>query len=443
MSLPKMTAAVDNISKLDTRPNAVNGLTADELKAKFDKAPEAIKEFLNNVLIPALDGAITLSALGAVPNTRKVNGKALNKDIELQAPDITYQGAVGGSEVHTVDTALDAVIAAISAGLKTTASDVQYQGIVGGVQVIDVSDALDELTLLAEGAVPKTRKVAGKALDADITIMAEDIPAFGPDQLKKTTQYLLDELAIGISNAVPKTRMVAGKTLDKDIALAAEDVRYSKTVGGVTIEGTVKTELNSLNAEMGGKVPTTRRVNGKPLTADVALTAVDVQYQGIVGGVQAGDVGEAIGILAAGVPLDMADDFAASGAASVQAWATMAKADDPALYRVPAGRYAVPDAAGEYSRIVTITDIPGTSARSVWVQECDPQFCYITRYTSAGPGDSPTEAFYLSNEERRLSLGGSNCLLPDYGSADNGKFLRIANGLPQWQTLTNVAEVGA
>ena len=279
---------------------------------------------------------------GLVKDTRTINGKALNKDIELQAPDITYQGAVGGSELHTVGAALDAVIAAISAGLKTTAPNVQYQGMVGGVQVTDVSDALDELTLLAEDAVPKTRKV-----------------------------------------------------------------------------------------------------NGKPLTADVALTAVDVQYQGMVGGVQAGDVGEAIGILAAGVPLDMADDFAASGAASVQAWATMAKAGDPALYRVPAGRYAVPDATDEYSRIVTVTDIPGTSARSVWVQECDPLFCYITRYTSAGPGDSPTEAFYLSNEERRLSLGGSNCLLPDYGSADNGKFLRIANGLPQWQTLTNVAEVGA
>ena len=72
MSLPKMTTAVDNISKLDTRPNAVNGLTADELKAKFDKAPEDIKRFLNEVLIPALDGAITLDALGAVPKTRTV-----------------------------------------------------------------------------------------------------------------------------------------------------------------------------------------------------------------------------------------------------------------------------------------------------------------------------------------------------------------------------------
>ena len=58
MSLPKMTTAVDNISKLDTRPNAVNGLTADELKAKFDKAPEDIKAFLNERLIPEMETAL-------------------------------------------------------------------------------------------------------------------------------------------------------------------------------------------------------------------------------------------------------------------------------------------------------------------------------------------------------------------------------------------------
>lgn len=58
MSLSKMTTAVDNISKLDTRPNAVNGLTADELKAKFDKAPEDIKAFLNDTLIPEVESAL-------------------------------------------------------------------------------------------------------------------------------------------------------------------------------------------------------------------------------------------------------------------------------------------------------------------------------------------------------------------------------------------------
>lgn len=211
MSLPKMTTAVNNISQLDTRPNAVNGLTADQLKAEFDKGPEAIKKFLNEVLIPALDSAITLDALGAVPETRKVNGQALS---------------------------------------------------------------------------------------ADVTVSAEDVPAFGPDQLKRTTQFLLDELADGVSKAVPKTRRVAGKTLDADIALAAEDVGYSKTVGGVTIEGTVKTELNSLNTAMDGKVPTTRTVAGKSLGANIRLDEEDIDYYGTIAGTQVqGDLGDALDMI--------------------------------------------------------------------------------------------------------------------------------------------------
>lgn len=141
MSLPKMTTAVDNISKLDTRPNAVNGLTADELKAKFDKAPEDIKRFLNEVLIPALDGAITLDSLGAVPKTREINGKELSEDITLTADDIAADNME--AKHSTVQGALDMVAV--------------------------------ELQKAANAAVPKTRKVAGKTLDADVTLNAEDV----------------------------------------------------------------------------------------------------------------------------------------------------------------------------------------------------------------------------------------------------------------------------
>lgn len=109
MSLPKMTTAVNNISQLDTRPNAVNGLTADQLKAEFDKGSEAIKRFLNEVLIPALDGAITLDALGAVPKTRTVAWKALSEDILLDASDIDYEATIDGTQVEDVETALGAL----------------------------------------------------------------------------------------------------------------------------------------------------------------------------------------------------------------------------------------------------------------------------------------------------------------------------------------------
>lgn len=400
MSLPKMTTAVDNISKLDTRPNAVNGLTADELKAKFDKAPEDIKRFLNEVLIPALDGAITLDALGAVPTTRKVNGQALS---------------------------------------------------------------------------------------ADVTVSAEDVPAFGPDQLKRTTQYLLDELAIDVSKAVPKTRTVAGKTLDADIALAAEDVGYSKTVGGVTVEGTVKTELNSLNAAMGGKVPTTRKVNGKPLDADVTLDAASIDYAGAISGAanvkaaldalseqpgvpgpkgDKGDPGETgpqgpkgdkgdtgpqgpqgpqgeKGDTGATGPLDMTADYVASGAESVGQWIAMAATGSTTEYRVPCGTFLLRAVdGGIYGMIiVTIFEEPDGNWRGAieryFTCDCD----WVIRFwQGVAVGQTPDiAATFQVNNSGVPSLEGSDNiarLVPAGNTATKGQFLMCnSSGNAVWASL--------
>ena len=43
------------ISALDDEPNDVGGLTAAELKAKFDEGGQAIKQFLNETLTPQID----------------------------------------------------------------------------------------------------------------------------------------------------------------------------------------------------------------------------------------------------------------------------------------------------------------------------------------------------------------------------------------------------
>lgn len=479
MSLPKMTTAVNNISQLDTRPNAVNGLTADELKAEFDKGPEAIKRFLNEVLIPALDDAITLDALGAVPETRKVNGQALS---------------------------------------------------------------------------------------ADVTVSAEDVPAFGPDQLKRTTQYLLDELAIDVSKAVPKTRTVAGKTLDKDIALAAEDVGYSKTVGGVTVEGTVKTELASLNSEMTRKVPTARKVNGKPLDADVTLDAASIDYAGAISGAAnvkealealntkkdvavfsatlsgetlssaatfpeisaaysagkqvllkvdtsgglywllplvrflggmvasfaawvsdsrlavatlsysaastppvntwsltqvplsaesvaySGKVGSgtvanvkaALDGLAVGKPLDMTADYVASGAEGPLKWATMAKVVNGTAstteYRVAPGRYRIKDTTGNTRDwIVDIFD-SGSSFRTVFAIGGGGEPCPLFEVTvtdTVGSSDASMSDISIYGDDFGMVkwYGDPYYLVPAPTSEDTGKFLKASGGYFSWQSL--------
>ena len=55
MALEKLTKDLDIIQKLDDEPNDVSGLTAQELKEKFDESGNSIKTFLNETLIPNLE----------------------------------------------------------------------------------------------------------------------------------------------------------------------------------------------------------------------------------------------------------------------------------------------------------------------------------------------------------------------------------------------------
>lgn len=323
MSFPKMTEPVNNISQLDTRPNAVNGLTADQLKAEFDKGPQAIKKFLNEVLIPALDGAVTLEALGAVPNTRTVARKALSADILLDESDIDYDGTIDGTRV---------------------------QG--------DLGDAIDTI---------------GQKL----------------------------------GNAVPNTRTVNGKTLAQDIRLGASDIDYSGKIG----------EYEASN--VGGAI-------------EALVTTID-------------------GYPSNGNPLDMTDDYTASGAASVEQWATMAKVADGVAstteYRIAQGRYRVTKNADVYD--VTVMDASGRTERIVLISSVnsDP-YWYFDVYSVTAPGSKVTSLLYLSTEEDLLQMNGLDVKLPSYNnatdSADNGKLLMLKNNswgvYPAWVAMSGIID---
>ena len=58
MGLPPFEHDMDIIQKLDDEPNDVGGLTAAELKAKFDEPGNAVKQYMNTALIPSVDAAV-------------------------------------------------------------------------------------------------------------------------------------------------------------------------------------------------------------------------------------------------------------------------------------------------------------------------------------------------------------------------------------------------
>ena len=64
MALPKFENDIAYVSKLDDEPNDVGGLSADELKAVFDKAGLELQEYINEELIPRVESDIEAAALG-------------------------------------------------------------------------------------------------------------------------------------------------------------------------------------------------------------------------------------------------------------------------------------------------------------------------------------------------------------------------------------------
>lgn len=56
MAYKRLTDDLNVIQKLDTEPNDIGGLSADELKAKFDEAVNIVKTYINEVLLPAMEG---------------------------------------------------------------------------------------------------------------------------------------------------------------------------------------------------------------------------------------------------------------------------------------------------------------------------------------------------------------------------------------------------
>lgn len=81
------------IAKLDDEPNDVGGLTAAELKAKFDEAGESLKKYINESLLPELTAYTAAAAIGAVMNGEKMSIQ--------QALDFIRQATIQSGNVPT------------------------------------------------------------------------------------------------------------------------------------------------------------------------------------------------------------------------------------------------------------------------------------------------------------------------------------------------------
>lgn len=149
---------------------------------------------------------------------------------------------------------------------------VDGQTIVTAANLNEIQDCI----IAIEGAyVPKTRKVAGKALSSDITISASDVGAV-PTSRTINAKALTGNITLSAADvgAVPVARTVNGKALSSNITLSAADVSAVPTTR--TVNSKALSQDISLTASDVGAVPTGRTVNGKALSSDITLEASDV-----------------------------------------------------------------------------------------------------------------------------------------------------------------------
>ncbi|MDL5371062.1 hypothetical protein QSH15_14400, partial [Proteus faecis] len=110
----------------------------------------------------------------------------------------------------------------------------------------------------ANGRVPNTRKVNGKQLNADITLTAGDVGASTPAQVNEA-----------------KTMATNAQNTANSAVTKADNAQRTAN-DGVSKANTAQTTANNANNNANGRVPNTRKVNGKQLNADITLNAGDV-----------------------------------------------------------------------------------------------------------------------------------------------------------------------
>ncbi|WP_260425248.1 phage tail-collar fiber domain-containing protein [Proteus mirabilis] len=268
--------------------------------AKLYATKTELSTGLNKVQKSADDA--NTNANSRVPSTRKVNNKPLSTDITLTASDV---GAATPAQVNEAKTAASNAQAIANSGVnKADAAQKTANDAVSKANAAQT--AANNANTNANGRVPSTRKINNKPLSADISLTAGDVGAATPAQVneaKTAASNAQNTANNGVSKAdaaqktandavnkanaaqtaannantnangrVPSTRKINNKPLSADITLTAGDVGAA-TPAQVN---EAKTAANNANNNANGRVPNTRKVNGKPLSADIRLTAGDV-----------------------------------------------------------------------------------------------------------------------------------------------------------------------
>lgn len=232
--IPRVTSDLGTISTLDDRPNDTGGLTAAELKAKFDEDSGKLKTYLNDVLLPFLEGTAAAASLGitTIPGFSADNIQTALEEIVTAMQEITL-GSVADRSITLAKLAAEVTAAALGGA---AASHTHGAGDVSS-GVLDEA-RIPELTgdKLPAGVI--TAEKLGAAAVTGEKIAALAVLATHLAQGAVTTQKLADKAvtAAKIADATITATQIANATItgaklaNKTVTATqlADDIPYTK-----------------------------------------------------------------------------------------------------------------------------------------------------------------------------------------------------------------------
>ena len=206
MALPTLNDDLAVISKLDDLPNDVGGLSAAQLKAKFDEAAGAIQTYINDTLLPYLEsisaagdiGITTVSGIAAATNVQEAL-EALELNIEGVSQGAVADNSITNAKLtaNAVDTA-NIVDDAVTSGKIADGAILAAHFSAGAVDNTAMGANAVKTTNIADGAV-----TTAKLADSAVTSAKIDDGAVTQNKLA-TSAIVADNIA---SNAVTSSKI--------------------------------------------------------------------------------------------------------------------------------------------------------------------------------------------------------------------------------------------
>lgn len=206
MAIPKILEDLSIIQKLSNLPNETDGLSADSLKAAFDEAPLKLQQYINEELVPYLEGENAATGIG-IAAIEGVNAEDVQRALEIlkaQINDATT-GAIPDGSITTEKLREGSVVTSKLAE-DTVTTD----------KVVDRAITNEKINTVSADKVTGTivnSQIADNAVTTD-----------------KITDFNITERKLG-AGSVTELKIAVGAVTRAKIASGAVSQTYTATIG--------------------------------------------------------------------------------------------------------------------------------------------------------------------------------------------------------------------